>query len=1213
MLQDNSPSNSTANWPTRVIRPRFITPINLVGLVVAVGVTLVLLYPQKRLSEQFRTNLKIDAVSLQYMRNLLATEPENYQLRLDLARDYTTLGQYTPALNILQPLYMNIHPAWREAAYLTQLDILTKITCASLPGSPDHDTNLARLRQALRNSESRILSTNGLLQLANVAEFAGDSALAERSLTRFMRHNHNPTDLEIAARIALTHGHYLSSAQYIWRARALASNPEQKIKYLKLALATLQSGGFSNIGLEWVRQLPSNEWQRSDVCYLLTKFALAANQPAAADNFATQLIGLNKFPARPISFNSTWFDLAYTAFLGNNDLPHALALAQIAVDQASSIPIWHERLAKVAEWSGQPQLALKQWRWLATYQGNESAWQAWMRLAGGLFDYAAQVIGLEHDWQRHSNDDNYAHKIVQLYEYLGQPENALTWLDKHGDGLHHPDLLLLSAELLTRMGRDAEAISRYRQYISQNAVAPDLAVTIAALMLRADLRQEAFAILEQSQPQAKPEDQLFWLNLGELAWQLQHYDQAIIAYRMLSNAPDAQPFQQQRLFQALKHTNPQLAAQTAEQYWQKTVRIDLFLDAVSTYAELNDWTAVQHLYKITDAPKWHHYDSNFQFIALRAEMYKHEGNFTAAEHDDLLLIKRNPSNSSIKESFLWLLLDSRQFSQLDQFVRQWAKLIPYTPILWDAYAAAQLALGRPDDALALYNLMAKTHARDELWLLNYATTLESSGQPELAWQIRRQIWQQHLNQWNKRDWLTSRTNARDIEALRLFLLNDPALGQGILWKLLRDGSPALKQNSQFVELATVWLNDRGQDDATRAWLIHQYAHWLNTPLAARISDALARQNREDANEILNHDGIPLYDKMNLSHLAEHNNEAADLAFIAMDRSRINESLYVQVSPMLLLNDQTVGAMTTFRNLYDYRETENDISTTGQQIGGLKLDLGLYQISRYGVDTMLLNYAPNEIGSKIALHQIGNNYVNTIKLQFSQAINTQTSVSFIHQQQANSRLLINAELNYNQAADEDPLMQLIGRRNQIALQGNYRLDNWNEWETRGELNQYHSIDQQNMGNGTLLSTSLTHHLSEVHPALQGVLTGTWSTFQPTNTLLTGKTASLIPYGQPNNASYFMPQNIHEIAAYARMGDATDSNLPAHDFEYMGEIGRYYDTVYGGGWRINAGLAGRVIGADRLQAFIRYDQGAYLQGASEQYVPTLEVGIAYLLHY
>ncbi|ARU31340.1 hypothetical protein CAP31_06365 [Sulfuriferula sp. AH1] len=1208
MPQDAPLSASAANRPGSVQRPRLITPFNLAGIVAAVGIVLVLLYPQQRLSEQIRMNPKVDEVSLQYMRNLLATEPDNHELRLQLAQAYAKIGQYATALKTLRPLYANSQPQWREAAHMLELDILSKIAFAALPGSADRDNKLAQFKQALRASEAQIYHTDALRQLARLAESTGEVQLAERIVARLIQGSNSPANLDEAARLALANGHYLTSARYLWRARQLTNDPEQKNSYLKLILATLQSGNLGQVALEWVRQLPAAEWQRPDTLYSLTKLALASNRPDLASEFAAQMVGFTASSAPAVRFVPAYFELAYTAFLGNRDLPHALKLAQIAVSQAPGNAIWRERLAHVAEWSNQPQLALVQWRWLATHQGNESAWQAWMRLAGSLFDYAAQVIGLEHDWKHQGNDEKYARKIVRLYEYLGQPEDALTWLDRNGDEARRPELLLLSAELLTRMGRDAEAIARYHRYLNHNTANPALAVTIAGMMQRAGLYQEAFAVLERSRPQAKTEDKLFWLNLGELAWRLKHYDQAIIAYRVLSDAPDAEPFQQERLFLAIKHKDPRLAAQTAERYWLKTGRIDLFLNAANTYAELDDWQAVQRLYKLTAAPKWRDYDNSLRFIALRAEMYKHAGNIATAQRDYRFLLKRYPGNSAIRESFLWLLLDARQFDQLEHFMQQWARLIPGTPNLWDVYAAGYLALGRPDQALALYNRMAATHSKDELWMLNYAITLESAGRPELAWQIRRQIWQQRLNRKTDRDWLNSRANTQDIETLRLLLLNDPSRGQGILWKLLRNATPELRQNSQFVELASVWLNSRDQEDATRSWLIRRYAHWLYTPLGMRISDALARQDRAAAADMLDHDGILLYDRMNLSFLAGRKDDAASLAFIAMERSQLDESLYQQAAPMLLADDRTAGVLTTFRKLDSYNEIDNGISTTGQRLGGFRLDFSLHQINRDSVDTTLLTRAPNEINGEIVLHQTGDSFINNVRLQFSQALNTQTGISFNHQRQIGSRLQLDTQLAYNEATAENAALRLIGRRNQIALEGNYRLDRWNQWTVRGEYNQYHSIDGQNLGNGNLLTTTLSHELSGAHPALRTRVTGTWAQFHAADSVLTGKTASLIPSDQARVASYFMPQNVREIAAYASIGDATDSRLPARNFEYLGEIGVFYNAATGTGWRANVGLAGRVIGADRLQIFTRYDQAPSGQGKA-----SLEAGIGYQLHY
>ncbi|MHB8848904.1 MAG: tetratricopeptide repeat protein [Burkholderiales bacterium] len=139
MQQDDIHSASVADWQTQVSRPRLISPVSLAGLILAVGVVLVLLFPQRRLSEQIRSNPVIDEVSLQYMRNLLATEPDNYELRLDMARDYAVLGQYARALKTLQPLDSNPDRRWREAACLAKLDILAKIAYATQPGSQERN------------------------------------------------------------------------------------------------------------------------------------------------------------------------------------------------------------------------------------------------------------------------------------------------------------------------------------------------------------------------------------------------------------------------------------------------------------------------------------------------------------------------------------------------------------------------------------------------------------------------------------------------------------------------------------------------------------------------------------------------------------------------------------------------------------------------------------------------------------------------------------------------------------------------------------------------------------------------------------------------------------------------------------------------------------------------------------------------------------------
>lgn len=381
-----------------------------------------------------------------------------------------------------------------------------------------------------------------------------------------------------------------------------------------------------------------------------------------------------------------------------------------------------------------------------------------------------------------------------------------------------------------------------------------------------------------------------------------------------------------------------------------------------------------------------------------------------------------------------------------------------------------------------------------------------------------------------------------------------------------------------------------------------------TPLGARISDALTRQDKQAAAEILEHDRVLLNDEMNLLSLAGRKNKAADIAFILMERASQDESLYEQAAPILMANARTSGVSTIFRAFESYNAYDTVVSSEGHALGRLKLDVSLHQESRNNINTAQLARLANESGVELALHQMGDSYVNTYKLQTDQALNTQTGASLKHQHKLGSRLKLNTLFAYNQSANENAALRIIGRSNHIALESAYTLDTTKQWMVNGAYHQYHSIDGEELGNASLFNSTLSYELSGIHPAIRTRITGTYNQFKTAAQALGGLSASLIPAGKSNTAVYFMPQNVSELAAYLSMGDATDSKLPARSLEYVAEIGAFDNPVTGSGWRASAGLAGRIIGTDRLHLFIRYDQSPNGQGFS-----SLEARLAYQLHY
>jgi len=383
---------------------------------------------------------------------------------------------------------------------------------------------------------------------------------------------------------------------------------------------------------------------------------------------------------------------------------------------------------------------------------------------------------------------------------------------------------------------------------------------------------------------------------------------------------------------------------------------------------------------------------------------------------------------------------------------------------------------------------------------------------------------------------------------------------------------------------------------------------LQTPLAARVSDALTRQDREAAVEILEHEHLLLNEEMNLLYLAGRRNEAADIAFLLMERSPQDEGLYEQSAPMLLLNGRSGGVSSTLYALDSYSVVNTRAETGGHRFGGLNFDLGVYQESRTNVDAALLNDAPAESGGDITVRQRGDSYVNSFMLQFSRSLNTQTALSLKHQHQIGARFNLDTMLAYNEQATVNALMRIVGRSNQLGLEGSYKLDAANQWMFAVSRQQYHSIDDESLGSGNQFSTTLGHAFSESHPALRARITASWYQFSVSDNTLDGAAAGLIPAGNSSTPAYFMPQDVSELAAYASLGEAAGSNLPAHDLEYFAELGVFYNPFSGSGWRASTGLGGRVLGADSLRMYMRYDQSPNGQGYS-----SMEAGIAYLLHY
>ena len=120
-----------------------------------------------------------------------------------------------------------------------------------------------------------------------------------------------------------------------------------------------------------------------------------------------------------------WPPLGYEVFLENRKLEDAWQVASAAVRQAPDDLAWRQRLARVAEWTARPQVALDNWLKVARATGQDEAWQAVLRLAPGLFDDAALIPALHYQIARQPQDIRLIRELVAAHERLGEPRPAI--------------------------------------------------------------------------------------------------------------------------------------------------------------------------------------------------------------------------------------------------------------------------------------------------------------------------------------------------------------------------------------------------------------------------------------------------------------------------------------------------------------------------------------------------------------------------------------------------------------------------------------------------------------------------------------------------------------------------------------------------------------------------------------------------------------------
>lgn len=1206
---------------------------------------LILIYPEQNLIQRV-VKAPESELSSAYVTNLLRTDPNNPKLRLLQATQALEHGNFATLREVLAPALEAEDPALhREAVWLLWQASRQEFKKLSAPSSTQLETVRLQLAQQLTNLAKEDWPTERLIEIAGQAfEFGEPSvglALYRQAAERSTEPDEAAAWLAKGGSVALSYSLYRSSAELYLQARQKTNDPAQARQYLLTALRTLQSGNLPAEALSMAEQGIGDLAADRETLFFLTQLARAAGRPDAADRYVRQLLRLSllrqleqvrlaaahggalpqKVSLRTrgpqLPFDDKTYTLGYDVFLENRKLDDAWKVAASAVRQSPEDLAWRERLAKAAEWTGRPEMALDQWWHLARETKRDDAWQAVLRLAPGLLNDGALIAALQHQLAKQPDDLRHLQELIAAWERKGEPRAALDYLSNHNRRHTRPQTLAMMAELADRAAEPKLALQTWQRLFDEAAEAtpPRLIKAATLAMLQGD---NALALhwLAQAQDKNAPDDEdtreILRLT-GQLAILDQRDDMAIRAFTKLSQSEQADVADFDALIRLLTAPHPNEAARVASRAWERFGQTRHLIQGLNLYAAEQRWDAIGALLGRLSPDAKPPYNTLPalrrlpDFLRLSSAYYQNTGRLPEARRDLNAALALAPGSNDLQSTMLWLLIDSNDAPGLRRFLASHEPAWRSDAGMHDSLAAAYLALSRPKVALDRYlTPHLGEHKNDFLWLMNYADALDQNQQSDRAWRLRRHLLSEEwrsvqvstVNRKNSQNlkrqtWLAADDldQTRRLARTRLLMTQRSGdTGLDAMRELLRlDRDAEGKYSNAAMETAIGWLQDAGEYSAVRGHLWERYARSqgkaANRPLWAEISVALASDDPAALRPILEQYGerLPRYDRITAAQRLGDTRLAQTDAFETQDDQSDDDPLHMQLAESLLAFSDHAGVSLASRQLGAIDEQliagDGHLAITPK----LSLDFQLGSLQRTNKDTVVIGNVPDERFTSLRINWQHDDGQTTLLAEKRHSLSNYTPLQLEHEHRIDNRLSLRIGLGQHLVSQESTALRVAGMKDRIAISLNYQPTRLDRISFEQLFERYNLQTGSPVGSGQHSTVTIAHALRQESRDLE--ISAFWSThrFSREASYSDPALAPLLPSGIASvstlQPSFFLPENFD----YYGIRLSTDMRYERQYTRALrpyGSIAATWHSEVGAGYDLRLGLAGSILGADHF---------------------------------
>ena len=1234
-------------------RQRLTSPWTLLGVAVAVGVTLVLIFPGGgMLSQHQASKQRPDDVSLTYLGNLAKQEPDNPERRFTLAQKETEVGKVQDARRALAPLYNHKDPAVRQRARLQDFRLQMQEMHGQAPGSGQRAKTIQGLRDELAAMAQYDWPTENLLELAKLANEVGARQIRSDIYLRIAKSGEKADRkwIDQAGKAALSDGEYRKASEIYFTSMERATTTDERKYYFMQGVAALQAGNLPREALNAAERNAGPLLDDDEMLRYMIRLAQASNDPQRAQAYVRRLMrmsergSISRFLAavldglvpsaiageaasRPAAargvmtgmrpYNAEDYQLAYDVFVANRNLNDAYRVAAAAVHQVPNDMAWRERLAQISEWSNRYPEALEQWLYIARRTGRPNAWQAVLRLSPGIGNDEAMLEAMRFQQARGSLSDEQVRAVVDAYERMGRPRDAIEFLRQENARRPRPMLTEMQAILLERTGDIDGAIAAYRSLIQQSGPTSERVMTLATMLIVRGQHKEARDLLITHQNTIDQQQDTYWRLLADVALQLQERGTAERALGVLVQSGRSQPDDFNRLIQLLVPNHPESAARLAEMGYDRFGTTDYLILALGVYSQRRDWIGMRRVFAKMTPEVEAELAKTPDFLMLRASYRNATGHPDLARDDFREALRIDPNHKLARIGFMWFLIDRRELADLKRQLPIGVERARTDVDFEGVVGAAFVILGDPGSALAYLRKVLKRNPNDYLWLLNYADALEQNAEPDMAWRVRRHAWSEVRKEMAKIP-PSERASIVLLRAhARLALTFTPGdESAAVMRNLLRQDQDLDSPSSDPLhrtldagtrDLVLAWLISSEQYIPAKEWLTRQYAKNIVRPTWAESLLATVENDTETMARLLDTklDDIPRYDRHEAAMRTQQVRLAEDIAFTELEKRPHDDEMHLRLTNTVLprVNSVEVGQTWWRRGVLDGREQTAEV---GIWIGPrLRLSFDVTHIDQGILSPGFFAAVPaNDTAYGLTMlyrHAIGD---TSFSVFYREAFDEFAGFRLVHSRPLGPRLSGRIGLAYNDRALETSATSVAAVRDRIFANVQYTFSKREYLSTEIQASRYYTQGERTfIGSGHSLTWELGHRIRTEYPDLTVRAAGSFNHFN-----LSGSgdvpTSSLTIDGTIPTAGFFLPGSFSVYGVYAGFGNWYRTNY-TRAIRPFADVGVSHNTVTGMGYSAILGASGSVVGMDRLTLYASTGRGG--NGTNEL---SREVGLRYM---